>query len=97
MNVNQLAAEIRDVPAEREVSVSFDIREWAEEYVQAEWDALGTAIAGEREEWLGAVARGEGAAFNRVREAAEQEGGRSLSAGEAQIIGEVARAMLEAA
>lgn len=76
-----------------EVSVSFNVREWATEYLDAEVKALGA----DAPEWLEEVARGEGRWHRRVLEAAEQEAGRHIPAGEALTIAEVARSMRGAA
>lgn len=75
------------------MTVSFDLRSWAIEYLDAEVDALGF----DADEWLEEVARGQGAAHRRVLEAAEQEAGRHIPAGEALTIAEVARDMLRGA
>lgn len=73
--------------------MEFDLREWVTEYLDAEVDALDVDADG----WLEQVARGEGSSHRRVLEAAEQEAGRHISAGEALTIAEVARAMRGAA
>lgn len=71
----------------------FNLTEWSREYLLAEVDAQTTGAS----EWLEEVARGEGARFRRVLEAAEGKAGRHIPAGEASTIADVARALLEEA